>query len=155
VPSNLHNIVDNYLPHFTKTPINNIKPNLIKGFDDVNMQHILDKHSMAHFDFVVNGVARDIDFFPAGTSQQDVADWIDQCLATLNPKGSTNLLPAAKFAETVSCNGMTFILGSDSGKNIQNGVFPDNQMIIGQFYPVQGATRIKPNSLKTLKQLLT
>ncbi|MFK7004730.1 hypothetical protein BWK63_12130 [Flavobacterium covae] len=130
-------LVDIYLLAFKKIPVSNVKPNYFtqanRVFDDINMKHIMDKHSAECFDFNVNGISNDIDMFPIGTTQQQVSAYIDEALTILkNTKGAN--YPLNGNAELVKLsNGMEVFIGSDLGKNIGTApeVFPDNANIIG------------------------
>jgi hypothetical protein len=70
---------------FTKTPISTQKPAIFSSpnnpFDDINMQHILDKHTLEHFQFTGDNMRTQVvDYFPKGTTQSQICDWIDQTL---------------------------------------------------------------------------
>ncbi|MCJ1810204.1 hypothetical protein [Flavobacterium covae] len=154
-------LVDIYLLAFKKIPVSNVKPNYFtqanRIFDDINMKHIMDKHSAECFDFNVNGISNDIDMFPIGTTQQQVSAYIDEALTILkNTKGAN--YPLNGNAELVKLsNGMEVFIGSNLGVKLLNapGVFPNNANIIGQFYPKAGTggITIKSSILKIINEL--
>lgn len=152
-------LIDVYLPNFKQLPVSNVKPNYFsqpnRVFDDINMQHIMDKHTVEHFDFDENGIGKDIDMFPIGTTQQQVAAYIDEALTILkNTKG--DIYPINGNAETIILsNGIKVIIGSNMGSEIGIGNFPHNQNIIGQFYPTGNTGLvIKASILKIVNAIL-
>lgn len=95
------------------------------------------------------------DFFPAGTSQQDVANYIDETLRILEKtKGSQYPLNGEALVVELR-NGLKVKIGSDLGDKIENAQFPPNDRIIGHFSPVKGGITVTiGKDLKLINQIL-
>ncbi len=154
--NNFTNIVDNILPLFSPQPPLNVDTSLTVdlsayGFDAINIEHILGKHSLAHFNFDKTYLAyqtHDIDFFPVGTTQQQVLDWIRQAIEQLNQNKNINFIPKTDKSEIVTIEQYSFIVGSK---------IETNQTLLGQFYPRKSEyiPRVSYNKLLALRELFT
>ncbi|SKC58828.1 hypothetical protein SAMN05660236_1835 [Ohtaekwangia koreensis] len=156
--------VIDYLDVFSTQSIQGVKPNYFsnatKVFDDVNMDYILRKHTAEHFDFSGIGVAQDIDFFPIGTTEQQVAGYIDEALSILRTTKGPNYPINGAYEQVTLKNGMKVEIGSNPGNLIVNqpkppkSPFTAEQNVIGHFYPVEGGIRIKSGQLKVIKKII-
>jgi hypothetical protein len=137
-------------------------------FDDINIQHIMDKHTTKYFEatpFNMDGANKSkiVDFFPPNTTQTQVCSLLDEAIeevknryfsGTLPTKTQMNTIYNGSWAENVRLsNGQTYRIGFTTssefyiGKRLDNnypfkGSSPsNNKYIIGQFYPVGSSDR--------------
>ena len=160
---------------FTKTTISTQKPTIFTSannpFDDINMQHILDKHTIEHFQFTPSNLKKQggsndqtIDFFPLGTTQSNVCILLDEAIENaknthfggiLPTKAQVSTMEGGEVAKYVTLsNGKTYIIGfttNSSWKDINEKIPHAGKYIIGQFYPSPATEK---RSLKFLEILV-
>ena len=144
-----------YLDEFKGAPIDpNIKPRYFDNpnneFKDINMQHILDKHTLEHFDFNnKQNLGTSVDMFKPGTTQRQVMDYVDEALNKLRlDKNKGIKYPMDNVPEKLKLkSGLEVFIGSRT----VNG-----KRVIGQFYPVAGADMVSfsQNELKAIRKIL-
>jgi hypothetical protein len=141
-----------YLHEFKGLPIESIKPtyfnNLSREFADINMQHILDKHTVKYFQFIPDNLGTTVHMFPAGTTQAQVCSYIDEALNILRVNRGS-IYPIPNLAENVTLSsGMIVRIGS----KVENGV-----KVIGQFYPLpsNGILEFSQEELRAFRKVIT
>lgn len=124
-----------HLPYFMRRPVSGVLPGYFtrsgREFEKLAIPHVYDKHLMECFDFSKpEYMASDIDFFPPYTTQQDVAEYIDEALTwlkkTKGPKYPLNEIPEYVLLN----NGITVRIGSS-----MNAAGYEGFNTIGMFYP--------------------
>lgn len=114
------------------------------------MQHILDKHTLEHFDFNNQDYwNKEIDMFLPGTTQQQICDYIDESLNWLaTNKGPEFPIPGDSETVILPSNSMNVTIGSR---------IEADQSIIGQFYPNNGSPlsiQLNRNEIAVFRKIL-
>ena len=135
---------------FASSPLSVVNP-----FEDINIRHIMDKHSTNYFEatpFNMRGANKNdlVDFFPVGTTQQQVCVLLDEAIekvkndfwsGTLPTKAQIQAKPrGAEAYDVILSNGQTYRIGFTTNSEFYIGNYGSpftfsNKYIIGQFYP--------------------
>jgi len=100
-------------------------------------------------------IKRGITFFPKGTTEQQVADWIDECIPELIRRWKIDGgVPMTKtYKIKIPSIGKDVFIGITTRSDYEpwKGT---NHFIIGQFYPDHWGVRVEKNYLKYVSSLL-
>jgi len=142
-----------YLDDFKQKAVNpTTKPryfnNSANEFKEINMLHIMDKHTLEHFDFGnPKNLSTTVDMFPPSTTQRQVCSYIDEALVWLKRNKGKNY-PLDGIPELVPLrSGMKVWIG---------GQTKGGKRVIGQFYPEKGSltTTFTQTELRAVRKVL-